>query len=147
MQTLDIQEYECAIPFFLPRTGRASLPPISAPTVSDPYRILSRPIASSKVVRKTFANPAHNHDNHDSCSLMRALNAHCCLRRDHENSRCPQEDIQAGLPWAILEAQGSHNTIYVSSFTAFESVVSIFAYGNMLENTTQVIVTPAVHAW
>ena len=49
-----------------------------------------------------------------------------------------QEDIQAGLPWAVLDAQGTHNTIYVSSFGSFESVLAVYEYGNMLENTTQV---------
>ena len=49
-----------------------------------------------------------------------------------------QKDIQAGLPWAVLDAQGNHNTIYVSSFGSFESVLAVYEYGNMLENTTQV---------
>eukprot|EP00904_Undaria_pinnatifida_P000481 jgi/Undpi1/10433/HiC_scaffold_29.g12883.m1 len=52
--------------------------------------------------------------------------------------RFSQEDIQAGLSWAVLNAQGTHNTIYVSSFGLFESVLAVYEYGNMLENTTQV---------
>ena len=49
-----------------------------------------------------------------------------------------KEDIKAGLPWAVLDAQGTHNTIYVSSFGSFESVLAVYEYGNMLENTRQV---------
>lgn len=51
---------------------------------------------------------------------------------------CLQEDLNDGLPWDVLDAQGSYNTIYVASFASHENVNSIYEYGNLLSNTTQV---------
>ena len=74
--------------------------------------------------------------------MYRALySASQCLSHPYEtivSMLFSQDDIQAGLPWAVLDAQGNHNTIYVSSFGSFESVLAVYEYGNMLENTTQV---------
>lgn len=41
-------------------------------------------------------------------------------------------DLQAGLPWDVRDAQGHNNTMYVSSFTCFESVLHCYLYGEML---------------
>mmetsp|Transcript_4496 Transcript_4496/g.10458 ORF Transcript_4496/g.10458 Transcript_4496/m.10458 type:complete len:549 (+) Transcript_4496:69-1715(+) len=40
--------------------------------------------------------------------------------------------LEEGLPWQILESQGSNSTLYTSSFCSFESVVHIFEYLEML---------------
>lgn len=49
----------------------------------------------------------------------------------------PQDDVNAGLPWSVLDDQGAYSTIYVSSFTSHESVNKIYEYGNILEGTGQ----------
>lgn len=42
------------------------------------------------------------------------------------------EEIGQGMPWKILNSQGDNNTLYVSSFTCFESVLHCYLYGEML---------------
>lgn len=48
------------------------------------------------------------------------------------------DDLQAGLPWAVLDNQGQRSTLYVSSFTCFESVLQCKQYGDMLWEQDQV---------
>eukprot|EP00752_Nemacystus_decipiens_P007922 g7077.t1 len=50
----------------------------------------------------------------------------------------PLKGLNAGLPWEVLRAQGEKNTLYVSSFTCFESVLQCYQYGIMMEGTSQV---------
>eukprot|EP01103_Thecamoeba_quadrilineata_P019665 TRINITY_DN8067_c0_g1_i1.p1 TRINITY_DN8067_c0_g1~~TRINITY_DN8067_c0_g1_i1.p1 ORF type:complete len:536 (-),score=76.98 TRINITY_DN8067_c0_g1_i1:209-1816(-) len=50
-----------------------------------------------------------------------------------------QQHLVEGLPWDILDMQGKHNTLYVSSFTCFESVLQIFQYGKMLIKKNDIV--------
>lgn len=43
-----------------------------------------------------------------------------------------EEHLQANLPWKIRNSQGVRNTIYVSSFTCFESVLHCYLYQDQL---------------
>jgi NAD(P)-binding Rossmann-like domain len=47
---------------------------------------------------------------------------------DHFNS----EDLQAGLPWQLLNLQGQHQTLYAHAFTCFESALHCWGYANLL---------------
>jgi NAD(P)-binding Rossmann-like domain len=42
------------------------------------------------------------------------------------------QGLSASLPWAIRESQGDNSTLYVSSFTCFESVLHCYLYGEWL---------------
>jgi NAD(P)-binding Rossmann-like domain len=42
------------------------------------------------------------------------------------------EDLQAGLPWQLLNLQGQHHTLYVHAFTCFESALHCWGYANLL---------------
>ncbi|CAD7701525.1 unnamed protein product [Ostreobium quekettii] len=48
------------------------------------------------------------------------------------------DDLRDGLPWAVLDNQGQRATLYVSSFTCFESVLQCKQYGDMLWEQDQV---------
>lgn len=49
-----------------------------------------------------------------------------------------EDGLKAGLPWAVLAHQGARRTLYVSSFTCFESVLQVYQYCELLWGLPQV---------
>lgn len=43
-----------------------------------------------------------------------------------------EKELNDGLPWKVFDEQGRNSTLYVSSFTCFESVLHCFLYGQKL---------------
>lgn len=43
-----------------------------------------------------------------------------------------QESLREGMPWKVVEEQGKNKTLYIASFTCFESVLHCYLYQNML---------------
>lgn len=43
-----------------------------------------------------------------------------------------KNELNDGLPWKVFDEQGRNSTLYVSSFTCFESVLHCFLYGQKL---------------
>ncbi len=49
-----------------------------------------------------------------------------------------QDGLQDGLPWKIVKEQGKNKTLYIASFTCFESVLHCYLYQNMVMNRDDV---------
>lgn len=43
-----------------------------------------------------------------------------------------QEGLKAEMPWKVVDIQGENKTLYIASFSAFESVLHCYLYQNML---------------
>jgi hypothetical protein len=54
-----------------------------------------------------------------------------CVYRDYF-WHFPQDAINDGVPWKLLEMQGDHRTIWAGSSACFESVLDVVKYNDLL---------------
>jgi hypothetical protein len=65
------------------------------------------------------------------CVCQDVSDIRCCTRRDYF-WHFPQDAINDGMPWKVLELQGVNRTIWAGASACFESVLDCVQYNDLL---------------